>query len=507
MPICISETFTVKVNMWLCVHLLQLGVMNRGAGIPSESVTSPIGPKNYASSALGASVYSHTGSVGEIPRSPESVLGDNVDDVWVAPAAPQSIVIKLPPHPPIGYVGWHVLHDYLTNPKECVVLSGQLPSCLTEVVRCSALPGSGVQLWELATPVPSSHAYLSLQILSTFGGNNTYVNRLYAFSEHPGASFAPKQSHLHTASMHSQNNNVTVEEAQISSLLKDLDSDIRLLHPLRLRSPQRARTVADYVEASMHEPPDLASTAPPLQRAHGASNVHHATSSTTPREGYAPHTVSPRQTSHYDPLPHRSLPQLNNSCSPQPGVGARPVADAALVRLQTLERSVMTLVHTMEDQKKDLGAIKSMLTVKQGAPNALECSGAPERWVATRTDAPTHRTTPFPDGALRSYVESILTERLSKYSRRTEQAIVARVDDHMQRILREVSVVVDERVHRHLHDLASTPARPASVNRSYTARSRSPSSYYTRVDPLSAPKRKEARAPHATLRDGRDTLY
>lgn len=377
---------------------------------------------NYLSVEAGAAIAEVTHEAQHMGSAAANLLSDAEDHLWIANAPPQHVTVVLGPHAPIRYVGWYVWHDYLTNPKTVEVSSGATSDELSLVTTCNAFPGAGVQLWELSAPIPTEHKVVRFAVRATFGGAYTYMNRLYAFSEHPGSRFAPKSA----SPRRSVNRTRTPERAapmspggfsdigspHVSALLRELDHDIRALHPLRANAP------------------------PPLP--------------VTDRSSFA-HAHPPDDAAHMN----RSEAAGRDAAE----AGTSDIATAA--RVASLESSVRGLVQIVEAQAAEIRALREDLarsrppTPQASRQHSVDASHQVSVGPAARRD--------FPEEALRAYVEDVMAPRLAKHSRRFEARVTQRMDEHLEELLRNVNAAVDERVSRHMRRIA------LSVDKNFSA--------------------------------------
>lgn len=112
------------------------------------------------------------------------------DQLWITGDAPQHVTVSLSPsHPPLQYAGWHVWHDYLTNPHLVEIASGASPDTMRALLVCQALPGAGTQVWKLPHAIPQDHQYVRFRIMSTFGPGPTYMNNIVLLENDPGPNY------------------------------------------------------------------------------------------------------------------------------------------------------------------------------------------------------------------------------------------------------------------------------------------------------------------------------
>lgn len=386
---------------------------------PSQQAT------NYLSADAGATVLDCTHEAEAMGSLAANVLLEQEDHVWIADPPPQSITLALPSsHEPIRYVGWYVWHDYLTNPKTVDVFSGEDRDHLHHVITCNAYPGSGVQLWELTEPIAPRHRVMRFTVKATFGGSYTYMNRVYAFAEHPGSQFAPKapsaardrpRASTGTPPRQQRPSGIAAAAApqspggfsnlgspmHMSALLRDLDRDIRSLHPLHTQAP------------------------PPLD--------------TSSRAGRS----FQQQRQHGD----GSTRDVSMAGGPPAPITSMSSGSADQQRIAVLEASIAQLIRTVDSQAKELAALRGALMNGGGGQHQQQLRPEP----APGPEYPLA----FPEEALRNYVEDVMAPKLAKHSRRFEARVTQRLDEHLEELLRNVSAAVDERVARHMQKVAA----------------------------------------------------
>ena len=394
---------------------------------------------NYASSSLGATISSVSAESRELASHAANVLEDRDDTLWIAEAPPQYVTVRLPAaHPPLRFVGWYVWHDYLTNPKVVEVTSGRAPADGREptefkpVVVATALPGAGVQLWELGqNPIPADHTHVRFHIAATFGGTYAYVNRLYMFSEHPGQAFVEQaQAAAAAAATTPPRSGAAAVDVgsptspmHMSALLRELDTDIRQLHPLKLpQGPQRPAR-------SGHTPVPVASLSPARNHSTAGGTTTMTTSSLPP--------VAPADASFAAGLHVQAQHQVEMDR-----------------RLSTLEGSVAALIDSIHAQSRDIAAMRASVEASRHDAAAAATPAAAPIPQPKHQYAPSP-TLPFPEDALRQYVEDIVAPKLQRHAKRVEARLMQQVDRHLAALVAEVEATTERRVADHLRRLSS----------------------------------------------------
>lgn len=147
-------------------------------------------PVNWALQESGAHVAEVSHEAAHVASSAANLLQPAEDALWITGDAPQHVTLALSPfHPPLHYAGWHVWHDYLTNPRMVEVASGPSLDAMSAVLVCQALPGAGTQVWKLPHAIPSEHRYARFRIVDTFGPGPTYMNNIVLLEQDPGPNY------------------------------------------------------------------------------------------------------------------------------------------------------------------------------------------------------------------------------------------------------------------------------------------------------------------------------
>ena len=353
---------------------------------------------NFALREHGAQIVDVSHEAAHVASAASNLLTEREDFLWITGEAPQHVVIRISEnHPPIRYAGWHVWHDYLTNPKTVEVASGVARDCLSPVLICTALPGAGTQLWELPTPIPPTHVFIRFMVLSTFAPGPTYMNHLALYAEHPGSRFS-------TRAVESSAPQSTSRQIPISSLLRELDEDIRSLQPIKTISPSKNLLV--YV------PPDR--------------------------------RIDDEDRLPLEPRPRSPQGARSNETSRVHGKSGELASDFGQ-RLANVEEVVAQLTCTIDRQREDIATIKRLLTIQQRDSDRLHAE-----LVESRYKKPQTLNVEFPEDALKSFVEDVLAPKLSKHAKRVESRTMDRVDEHLRGLIGRVHRIVDDVVSERL---------------------------------------------------------
>lgn len=123
-----------------------------------------------------------------------NVLDEKISNIWLSEnGAPQWLCISLAnttdkDNVVLRSVGWHCWHSYLTNPK---LVSMHVSSDGSKFKLWDTFIGKqarGTQLFSCAPVDTSIYSYVALEVAQTFGGSQTYMNRVFLYSDEVTAS-------------------------------------------------------------------------------------------------------------------------------------------------------------------------------------------------------------------------------------------------------------------------------------------------------------------------------
>ncbi len=148
---------------------------------------------NWASSKDGATLVDVSSELEGCPAS--NVLNDDLSTIWLSEEGfPQWLCISLAkfehiPNLVIRTVGWNCWHPYITNPKS-VSMHVSSDGSKFKVWDNFEVPQRtrGTQLFSCAPVDTSMYPYIALEIARTFGGSQTYMNRVFLYSDEVAAS-------------------------------------------------------------------------------------------------------------------------------------------------------------------------------------------------------------------------------------------------------------------------------------------------------------------------------
>jgi hypothetical protein len=147
-----------------------------------RKVSALSGMSNWASVECGAKLVGFSSQIkgGEAAN----VLHPKISQLWLSEeGVPQWICIALKPDIFIRTIGWHCWHPYITNPKIVTIHTSGDGTKFKPWDTFTAERTKGNQLF-CCTPISSSiYPFIAVEIVETFGGDQTYMNRVFMFSD------------------------------------------------------------------------------------------------------------------------------------------------------------------------------------------------------------------------------------------------------------------------------------------------------------------------------------
>jgi hypothetical protein len=141
---------------------------------------------NWASVEFGAKLLSSSSHISGCEAG--NVLQPKLSQLWLSEEnMPQWIQLSLKDLVEqdvyIRTIGWHCWHPYITNPKTVIIHISMDGSKFRVWDTFTAECVKGNQLF-CCTPIRTSiYPYIVLEVVETFGGLQTYMNRVFMFSE------------------------------------------------------------------------------------------------------------------------------------------------------------------------------------------------------------------------------------------------------------------------------------------------------------------------------------
>ena len=143
---------------------------------------------NWASAELGTSLVDFSSQVNDCEA--QNVLESSMNSIWLTEEGlPQWFCLSLQNIQKsrdvvIRTVGWHCWHPYTTNPQIVTVhVSSDGSKFKQWDTFKAASPQRGTQLFCCAPISASIYPFLAFEVTETFGGNQTYLNRLFLYSD------------------------------------------------------------------------------------------------------------------------------------------------------------------------------------------------------------------------------------------------------------------------------------------------------------------------------------
>ena len=194
---------------------------------------------NWASSDAGARLIDFSSEIEGCEA--ENVLNPKLNSIWLTEEGlPQWFCLSLSGiqnvrDVVIRTVGWHCWHPYSTNPKVVTLHVSPDGSKFKrwDSFRATA-PQKGTQLFCCAPISSAVYPFLAFEVTEVFGGNQTYMNRLFLYSDEIASS--PQVSEtgnnkldnvsLNTGS--SSQNSINSDSMEMNSLLQQLEHSLGL---------------------------------------------------------------------------------------------------------------------------------------------------------------------------------------------------------------------------------------------------------------------------------------
>ena len=143
---------------------------------------------NWASAELGTTLVDFSSEVADCEA--QNVLESSMNSIWLTEEGiPQWFCLSLAQIQKtrdivIRTVGWHCWHPYTTNPHVVTVhVSSDGSKFKQWDTFQAASPQRGTQLFCCAPISASIYPFIAFEVTETFGGNQTYLNRLFLYSD------------------------------------------------------------------------------------------------------------------------------------------------------------------------------------------------------------------------------------------------------------------------------------------------------------------------------------
>lgn len=144
---------------------------------------------NYASLEFNSRIHSFSSSI--LDCFPENLLDSNLNNLWLTSpdeTLPQWLCISLNDVEQkqdivIRTIGWHCWHPYKTNPKKVLLHVSPDGENFKLWDTFEANSHKGTQLFCCAPIRIKIFPFIALEVVQNFGGNQTYMNRIYFYSD------------------------------------------------------------------------------------------------------------------------------------------------------------------------------------------------------------------------------------------------------------------------------------------------------------------------------------
>lgn len=169
-------------------------------------------PVNLASESLGAKLVDFSSEIKNCVAA--NVLNTDLSKLWLTEEGlPQWICISLSDlanksDVVIRTIGWQCWHPYTTNPRTVTVHVSSDGSKFKVWDTFTAAQFKGTQLFCCAPISTSIYPYIAFEVTQTFGGTQTYLNRVYMYADEIVAS---------SDNSHVSRSNATLERISIDS--------------------------------------------------------------------------------------------------------------------------------------------------------------------------------------------------------------------------------------------------------------------------------------------------
>ena len=220
-------------------------------------------PINWASLEMGTALVDFSSEV--IGCEAINVLDARISKIWLTcEGLPQWLCLSLANVHPEGQnivirtIGWHCWHPYTSNPKTILIHVSSDGSKFKLWDHLSSKESKGTQLF-CCTPINSSvYPYIAFEIKEAYGGSQTYMNRIYLYSEemliNPSSSNSATEGYSHHTSISDFFDRVGLYETRIRAWHPD-DNEIGRENNTRMNA------ITTGMELRRQNPPETQTTA------------------------------------------------------------------------------------------------------------------------------------------------------------------------------------------------------------------------------------------------------
>jgi hypothetical protein len=188
---------------------------------------------NYANYDYGVRLVDYSSEM--IDCEANNVLDNKMNTIWLSgEGLPQWLCLSLVNlhnvrNIVLRTIGWHCWHPYSTNPKVVILHVSADGSKFKQWDTFYATgPQKGSQLFCCAPISCSLYPFLAFEITEVFGGNQTYMNRLYLYSEEITSSPAVSDTSQRSAGQLSMISSSQHDSIETNSVLQKLEAALGL---------------------------------------------------------------------------------------------------------------------------------------------------------------------------------------------------------------------------------------------------------------------------------------
>lgn len=183
---------------------------------------------NWANHILGAKLIDFSSEI--VGCEAENVLDNDISSIWLTDdGIPQWLCLSLSEIRAskdivIRTIGWHCWHPYSTNPQLVTVhVSSDGHKFKKWDTLHAQSPNKSILLFCIAPISVAVYPFIAFEVNHTFGGNQTYMNKVYLFSDEISAPSQSEDSNSNVSSRMMKSNIEVQNDIDSVSILKDND--------------------------------------------------------------------------------------------------------------------------------------------------------------------------------------------------------------------------------------------------------------------------------------------
>jgi hypothetical protein len=203
---------------------------------------------NYANYDYGVRLVDYSSEMMDCEAN--NVLDNKMNTIWLSDEAlPQWLCLSLVNlhnvrNVVLRTIGWHCWHPYSTNPKVVVLhVSADGSKFKQWDTFYASGPQKGSQLFCCAPISCALYPFLAFEITEVFGGNQTYLNRLYLYSEEITSSPAVSDTSQRSTEQISLISSPQHDSIETNSVLLKLEAALGLNDTSSLSDDQPTHSV------------------------------------------------------------------------------------------------------------------------------------------------------------------------------------------------------------------------------------------------------------------------